>query len=277
MSAALFAVPAVAQDATSSDGYNRDQHFNGLYIQGFGGVGLNGNNSGGTVDFDTNRDGAYGDNVTTVTGANAFSPGYCSGAASGPTRLSGAGCVKDTVGKEYGARIGFDSRMGNLVAGALIEGSRNETEERATAFSTTPASYTFTRSVDYAISARARVGFTPGGGALFYATGGGSYARIDHDFSTSNTANSFAQSDENDMVWGWQAGGGTEIMLTDNISFGAEYLYTRYNDNKYEVNVGPGTAPPTNPFLLNGGGTNMRVQDKYFNTHAFRAVVGLRF
>ncbi len=275
MSAALLASPAFAQDGVQSEGWNRDQHFDGLYIQGFGGAGLNGNNTSGTIEFDTDRNGTYGDSVNTVLGANAFAPGFCNGAAnsSGP----GTGCVKDTVGPEYGARIGVDRRMGNLVAGFLVEGSRNETEERATAFSSTPASYTFTRSVDYAISARARLGFTPGGGALFYGTGGVSYAKLDHGFTTTNTANSFTQNDDGKMVWGWQAGGGTEIMLTNNLSLGAEYLYSRYNDNKYNVGVGAGTAPPTNPFLLNGGGTNMRMQDNRFDTHAVRAVIGLRF
>lgn len=277
-SVALVSVPALAQDGSqdameSTSSYDRDSHFNGIYVQGFGGFGVNGEN-GNTFAFDTNRDGTYNEQVTTLGGANAFSPGFCNG-AKGPSRT--AGCAPDKAGAEYGARIGFDARSGNIVFGGLIEGSRNDSIDRSTAFSTTPAFYKIARSVDYAVSARGRVGFTPGGGALFYGTGGVSYAKIDHDFSTSNGANSFNEVNDGDMVWGWQAGGGTEVMLTDNISLGVEYLYSRYKDDKYNIAVGPGTAPATNPFLLNGGGTNMRIQDKYFDTHAVRAVVGLRF
>jgi len=94
---------------------------------------------------------------------------------------------------------------------------------------------------------------------------------------TTNTANSFTERDDGKMIWGWQAGGGTEIMLSNNLSLGLEYLYSRYQDDKYEVEVGQGTAPATNPFLLNGGGTNLRVADRVFDTHALRATVGLRF
>ena len=284
---ALVAAPAMAQDADSmsttasttttsgvtADGFDRDRHFNGIYIQGFGGFGVGGEN-GNTFEFDTNRDGTYGDTVRTLSGVNAFGPGFCNG-AQGPSRASG--CANDKAGAEYGARIGFDARSGNIVFGGLLEGSRNDSIERASAFSTTPAFYKIARSVDYAISARGRVGYTPNGGALFYATGGVSYAKIDHDFYTSNTANSFTEQNDGDMVWGWQAGGGTEIMLTNNLSLGAEYLYSRYKDDKYSVGVGAGSAPATNPFLLNGGGTNMRIQDKNFDVHAIRAVVGLRF
>lgn len=277
---ALVSAPALAQDSsaetatmTTDDGFDRESHFQGIYVQGFGGFGMAGEN-GNTFAFDTDRNGTYNDQVTTVAGANAFSPGFCNGAR-GPSRT--AGCAPDKAGAEYGARIGFDSRSGNIVFGGLIEGSRNDSIDRSTAFSTTPAFYKIARSVDYAVSARARVGFTPGGGALFYGTGGVSYAKIDHDFTTSNTANSFNENNDGDMVWGWQAGGGTEIMVTNNVSLGLEYLYSRYRDNKYSVSVGAGTAPATNPFLLNGGGTNMRIADKYFDTHALRATVGLRF
>lgn len=285
---ALVAAPAMAQDSmddtatatasttsgTTADGFNRDRHFDGVYIQGAGGIGMLGKNNG-TFAFDTNRDGTYNENVNTALGANAFSPGFANCGALGATR--GAGCSTDKTGAEYAIRLGLDKRMGDVVIGGLIEGSRNESVDRSTAYSTTPAFYRIDRKLDYAVSARARLGFTPGGGALFYGTGGVSYGKIKHDFTTSNGANSFTEDRDGKMVWGWQAGGGTEIMLSDHLSLGLEYLYSRYKDDKYSVGVGPGTAPATNPFLLNGGGTNLRLQDKYFDTHAVRAVVGLRF
>ena len=66
-------------------------------------------------------------------------------------------------------------------------------------------------------------------------------------------------------------------MLTNNIGLGLEYLYTDVKDNDYVVNVGPGTAPATNPFLLNGGGTDIRRSDPHFRTHSVRGTLSYRF
>lgn len=262
--------PALAQDA-------RDTHFDGPYISGFVGLGAQGNDGNDTLVFDTNRDGSFNDTVTTAppASANAFTS-FCGGQANGPT--AAAGCTKDRDRADFGARIGYDKRMSNnFVLGGLFEVSRARSRDYVSGFSSTPASYTLDRRVDYALSLRGRAGYTPGGGALFYVTGGGSYAKLDHGFSTSNTVNSFSEVNDGKMVWGWQAGGGAEIMLTNKISLGLEYLYNRYDDDKYHVAVGPGTAPPTNPFLLASGGTNIRPSDTRYDFHSLRATLGFRF
>jgi outer membrane immunogenic protein len=165
-------------------------------------------------------------------------------------------------------------RMGNFVVGGLLEASKPQLRDAATAYSTGPAGYHLGRELNYALSARARVGFTPGGGALFYATGGPSYAKIKHDFTTTNTANTFTPTNDGEMTWGWQAGGGAEIMVAGNLSVGLEYLYNRYDDDKYYVAAGAGTAP-TNPLAANGG-TYLR-QDPKFQFHTIRATLGLQF
>ena len=219
-------------------------------------------------------DGDYAETVNTSTGANAFSPGFCPGQASG-TALGD--CGGDDNGLEYAGRIGFDIQSGNIVFGALVEGSKSKAVDFASAYSTTPAGYHLSRELDYAASVRGRLGFTPDSRVLMYATGGGSYARIKHGFSTTNSANSFTPTDNDSMVWGWQAGGGAEVKLGGSLTFGLEYLYNRYNDNKYYVAVGQGTAPATNPFLLNGGGTNLRMADTRFDNHSIRATVGFHF
>lgn len=269
LAATAAAMPALAQD--------RDSHFDGPYVSGFVGVGMQNNDRGDTLVFDTDGDGAFDDQVNTTAPANAFGPGFCNGYANGPTPATGCRSDKDRL--EFGGRIGFDKRMGgNFVAGALLEGSRNNSKDATSGFSTTPAAYALQRQLDYAISLRGRIGYTPGGGALFYATGGGSYARIDHLFDTTNTTNSFDERRDKKMVWGWQAGGGGEVMITDNISLGLEYLYNRYRDNKYYVAVGQGTAnPATNPFLLVSGGTDIRPSDKNFDFHSVRAAVSFQF
>ncbi|HWT44028.1 MAG TPA: outer membrane beta-barrel protein [Sphingopyxis sp.] len=268
LAAAGAAMPAMAQE-----GRDTSQDFNGPYISIAGGGTLQGSDRGETLVFDTNRDGTYGDQVTTSGGANAFSPGFCNGAATGTANL---GCKNDKDGPEYYARLGYDKRMGNFVIGAVLEGGRSHARDSVSGFSTTPASYTMSREADYQAGARLRAGYTPGGGALFYVTGGGAYARLDNKFTTSNTANSFSDNGKTNG-WGYAAGGGAEVMVTNNISVGLEYLYTDLKDKDYVVNVGPGTAPPTNPFLLNGGGTDIQRSNPHFRTHSVRGSLSLRF
>lgn len=268
VAASALAVPAMAQD-----GRDTSKDFNGPYISVGGGGTLQGNDRGETLVFDTNRDGVYGDQVTTSGGANAFSPGFCNGAATGTANL---GCRNDKDGPEFFGRIGLDQRMGNFVVGALLEGGHSEARDSVSGFSTTPASYTMSREADYQGSLRVRAGYTPGGGALFYLTGGPAYARLNNKFVTSNTANSFADNGKT-HAWGYAAGGGAELMLTNNIAVGLEYLYSDVKDDDYRVNVGPGTAPPTNPFLLNSGGTDIQRSGSHFRTHSVRGAISYRF
>lgn len=270
---AALAATATAMPALAQEGRDTSQDFNGPYISIAGGGTLQGSDRGETLVFDTNRDGTYGDQVTTSGGADAFSPGFCGGAATGTANL---GCRNDKDGPEYFARLGFDKRMGNFVLGAVIEGGRSHARDSVSGFSTTPASYTMSREADYQAGARLRAGYTPGGGALFYVTGGGAYARLDNKFTTSNTANSFSDNGKTNG-WGYSAGGGAEVMVTNNISLGLEYLYTDLKDKDYVVNVGPGSAPPTNPFLLNGGGTDIQRSNPHFRTHSVRGSLSLRF
>lgn len=266
---AMLATPAFAQTV------KEDTDFDGVYVGGHFGYSAQSNDRGEGVVFDTNRDGEFGDTVNTTTGANAFAPGFCRGAAQGNN--AAAGCRQDQNGIEYGLRIGADKRYGNFVVGALVEGSRSEAKDFVTAFSSTPANYTFTRELDYAVSARARAGYTPGGGILFYGTGGASYGRIENSFSTSNGANAFTPNKGKDWAWGWQAGGGVEAKIAPNMSIGLEYLYNKYGNDDYVVNVGPGTAPASNPFLLAAGQTDMRRSDPNFEFHSIRVTTAFRF
>lgn len=268
-----FAVGIVSQAAFAQDA--RDTHFDGPYVSGAIGLASQGNDRGDTIVFDTDRDGSFDNRVDTADGANAFSPGFCSGSAGGA--VPDAGCGPDNNRPEYALRAGYDKRMGeNFVVGGLVEVSKTNARDFTTAYSTTPASYTTSRELDHAISLRARAGYTPGGGALFYATGGVSNAKIDHSFRTTNTANSFTEQNDGDRVWGWQAGGGAEVMVTDRVSLGLEYLYNRFRDSKYSVAVGPGSAAANNPFLLASGGTNLRPSDRNFDYHSLRATLSFQ-
>src|SRR3546814_12658010 len=72
------------------------------------------------------------------------------------------------------------------------------------------------------------------GGALFFVTGGGAYARLDNKFTTTNAANSFDDNGKTN-AWGYAAGGGAEVMVTNNIRPGLESLSTAANDKTYVV------------------------------------------
>ena len=262
----LASAPAMAQDEVSAE------EFSGFYVGGSVGYSAQGNDIGESILFDAGRNGSYGDVIRTSAGADAFSPGFCNGAATSNLNDS---CRNDKDGIEYHARVGFDSQMGKFVLGAVGEFGKSEISDSVSAFSTTPAFYTMTREIDWNAALRLRAGFVAGEKTLFYATGGGAYAKIDNRFTTGNTANSFVVSGKED-AWGWQAGGGVEQKIGSSFSIGVEYLYSRYDDDGARVNVGTGTAGATNPFVL-ATGADFRRSDNRFDFHAVRATAAFRF
>lgn len=271
LAATVASVPAMAQTA---DG---DLRFNGPYVGGSVGISVQPNDVGESIVFDRTRDGRFGDTITTAAGANAFSPGFCNGAARGSTPAGG--CINDKDDVEYFGRIGWDVQMpSNVVIGVVGEFGKSEAEDYVTGYSTTPAFYTLGRTFDWNASVRARAGYAAGGKTLFYAAGGPAYARINNTFSTSNAANSFTSRDRKYNSWGYTVGGGVEQSVTRNISLGLEYMYNNYQDDDYVVEVGPGQAPATNPFLLgNPAGSDIRRSDDNFRFHSIRATAAFRF
>lgn len=270
-SAAFMAAPAAAQEVTTDT-------YDGFYI----GATLGGDFIDGARDdrlvFDTDGNGGFGDSVRTVTGADAFSPGFCSGIANGSRSATGCGDDDDALG--YSVRLGFDKRVGNssLVAGFLVEGEMSNATDYTTGFSTTPASYTFARELDKSIALRGRIGASPGDGrGLIYATGGFAYGQINHEFITTNGVNSFDVVNGDEWQFGAQFGGGAEVMVAGGVTFGVEYLYSSYDDDDAFVAVGQGTAPATNPFVLRNGGTDLKTNAGDFDKHSVRATIGYRF
>lgn len=273
--AIAFAAPAAAQDGEAPA-----DPFNGFYVGGTFGLDATANQDNGGFQFDTNRNGTFDDTVRTTTGADAFSTGSCGGTALGRTN-TGCGDDKDSYG--YAIRVGVDRRAGDLfgggvVAGLLVEAAKSESADYVTAFSTTPASYTIARQLDHSFALRGRLGVSPGDGrGLFYVTGGLAYGKLEHRFSTSNTANTFTQNNADEYELGGQIGGGAELYFMPNASVTFEYLYQSFEDDDYFVAVGQGTAPATNPFLLVSGGTNLRPAERDLNLHSFRVGLNFRF
>ncbi|USU04635.1 outer membrane beta-barrel protein [Sphingomonadaceae bacterium OTU29LAMAA1] len=270
VAAATFATAAQAQDTTDR------APFSGIYVGASGGYDVQPNDVGSSILFDRGSNGSFGDTVSTAAGANAFSPGFCNGRAVGATPLPGS-CRNDKDGWSYYGRVGFDTQRGNIVVGALGEFGKTEITDSVSAFSTTPANYVMTRDVKWEASIRARAGYAAGT-TLFYGTFGPGYANIDRSFTSTNTANSFAQFGKRKQ-FGIVGGGGVEQKLGENFSIGMEYTYHQYQDDDARVRVSQGTAAANNPFILPAGGatTDFRRSDDKFRWHSLRATAAFRF
>jgi outer membrane immunogenic protein len=259
-----LAVPAAAAQAQTAD-------WTGFSIGARGGYTSAERGNDERILFDTNLDGTFGDTVRTGAGADAFSPGFCGGAAN--DRTPGAGCRKDKGGGDFAVTAGYDQQFGNLLVGVIGEVGTSTARDSVAAFSITPAFYTMTRRLRTNGAIRARVGL-PIGNTLPYVTAGVAMARVRNSFSTSNTVNTFTQRDD-DTVTGLRAGGGIEQRF-GNFSVGALYLYTDYKDSDTRVRTS-GPAPVTNPFILvNPAGTDFARSNGRFKTHSISATVSYR-
>ena len=264
MAATAMASPAVAQD------------WSGLYAGGSVGGVRPAQATNETVKFDTNLDGSFADVVRTAAGADAFSPGFCAGAAQGAT--PDLGCTDDEGGVDVGGRVGYDWRAGRLVFGVVGDVSRVDAVESVTAYSTTPAFYTFSREVDVLTAVRGRVGVLAGR-VLAYGTAGLASARMTQAFTTSNRVNTFVPRDMGETRWelGVQAGGGLEVAVGGRLTTFAEYVYTRVDAAEASTVRAQGPAPATNPFILvNASGTDLQRSGR-LDLHAVRAGLQLRF
>jgi outer membrane immunogenic protein len=271
---AILMTAAMASPAMAQDGDQRE--FNGFYVGGSIGATFNSNSDNETILFDRDLNGTFGDTVTTSGGANAFSPGFCGGSPN--TTAPAGGCNSEDAAIEYAIRAGYDYQTsGGLVLGVVAEIGGTDASSSVTGFSTTPASYTFNRDIDFTANLRARLGYTVTPTTLVYATAGVGYASLDTSFTTTNTANGVTR-DLDDESWGLVLGAGVEQKITRNISVGLEYLYQQYEDES-RVRLGNnGTTPATNPFLLgNANGTDFVRSDQEFDLHSVRAVVNFRF
>lgn len=255
------------------------QAWKGPYAGGFVGGGFQTGNASEIVRFDTNLDGAFTDVVRTVAGVDAFSPGFCGGAA--VNALAVSGCGGDDTKVEFGGRGGYDWQAGRLVVGGLVDVSRTEVTDSVSAFSTTPAFYTFTRELGTLVGLRGRVG-VDAGRLLIYGTGGGAWGSIGQTFTTSNRVNTFVavnQDGDGDRhsVWGYQAGGGVEVKLAGRLSVVGEYVFTSLDNRETSTIRSQGPAPATNPFvLMNAAGTELQ-RTRRFEVQSARVNVNYRF
>ena len=262
------AAPALAQSVPD---------WSGPYIGIYGGVLENNEDAGEGLVFDRDFDGQFDDTVVlNGTTTNAFSPGSCDGAATAQAVASG--CDLDPTGVEASVRLGYDMQFGSFVLGAVGELSAADVEDSVTSFSSTPAAYVFTRQLETMAALRLRAGFATGP-ALVYVTAGGAKAKIENSFRTTNTANSFTERVNEDEADGYQLGTGLEWRLAPNLTLTGEYLFTNLQAGDYVVRFGPGTAGPTNPFILppNTAGTDVTRGNDDMELHAIKLGMNVRF
>ncbi|CAN5215713.1 outer membrane beta-barrel protein [soil metagenome] len=276
VAALALAAGASASSAQSMFGYSGPATWTGPYVGVFGGAVIDNDQDDETLRFDRNLDGNFGDPVTTAAAANAFGPGFCGGFATGNAQP--LGCYKDKTGDQAGIRAGYDYQIGSFVVGIVGDVQAIDHEDSVTGFSTTPASYVFTRSVESMAAVRARLGYAFGP-ALVYGTAGAAYAKVDNRFFTTNGMNTFTETADDDKANGYQAGGGLEFALAPHLSLTAEYLYTSLDAGDYVVRVGQGTAAATNPFVLapNTTGTDIIRSNSRIGMHAVNIGMSYRF
>ncbi|MDO6415710.1 outer membrane beta-barrel protein [Sphingomonas sp. BIUV-7] len=272
LAAALLATatPAFAQSADPSS-------WTGFYVGGRAGYSFQPGDGDETVLFDNNLDGNFGDTVRTTTGANAFSPGFCGGGAR--SAVAANGCTKDNDNLEFALHAGYDFDLGGFVVGGLAEIGMGYAEDSVTAFSTTPANYTWTRRMaeNYGLRARAGYAFGAERNTLVYGTGGVVWAKMDNSFRSSNRANAY-QDLSDDKVMGWRAGGGVEQRVHKNLSIGLQFLHTSLKDDGARLRVSRGAQPVTNPFILvNANGTDFARSHSRFVTNNVSATANFRF
>ena len=277
IAAAFLLSTGLATPALAQDGWDEERpEFGGFYVGGSIGATLESSDDSETILFDRDLDGDFDDTVTLSGGGNAFQPGFCAGTVGGPS-LPTDGCDSEGTALEFAARVGFDWQSGPLVIGAVAEIGTSDMSSSVTAFSTTPASYTFTREVDMVADLRARLGFTVTPTTLVYGTAGGSYAKLDNSFTTTNTVNAVVENLDEES-FGLVLGGGVEQKLGRNVSVGVEYLYRQHDDESTVRLASQTGTPATNPFILgNPNGTDFARSSDSFAMHSVRAVVNFRF
>ena len=151
--------------------------------------------------------------VATWTGAYAgLTGGY---SFSGRTEDESVGNTINTDGFLLNGFVGYNYQVGNIVAGAEADIGYSWADG-------TNASTSSDSGVEGSL--RARLGYVVSPTVLLYATAGG--AAKDLEVTTGGV------SESNTMI-GWTAGGGADIMVTDNVFGRVEYRYTDFGSDTF--------------------------------------------
>lgn len=162
------------------------------------------------------------------------------------------GCVADQLdydsdGFLIGGHAGFNWQSGWVVFGLEADIDYSDMEGGGAITVTVPpfAPTTTAANTDYDFfgTVRGRLG-AAFDRFLVYGTGGLAYADVENSASVTNTlAQDFAGS-EDDVFFGWTAGGGVEFAVTDNVTLGGEALYFDLGDETVSLAPVAPFVPP---------------------------------
>ncbi len=144
-----------------------------------------------------------------------------------------------------GGQVGLDYQLGSgIVIGVLGEFAGGKISSFNQSIGDLGLSVTTWESKVTSLgTARGRIGYAVSGGLpilgglgwMPYFTGGWAWANSTVSTQTSTLLNPFASGTA--TLDGWTLGGGLEYALTPNLSWKAEYLYTRFNSAWYAATI----------------------------------------
>lgn len=173
-----------------------------------------------------------------------------------------------------GGHVGYDMQFDRFVLGGILDIQALDYSENSQVVSrTADALYRLERDLDWYATARLRAGYLITPSVLAYATGGVAYGETDTAFVTTNTGQiGSLQVGSSETDWGYSVGGGLETKITDNLSFGTEYLYTNLGSSSTAASFSSG------PFAgAAGTGITTFSNDDDFDFHTIQAKLSYRF
>jgi outer membrane immunogenic protein len=225
----------------------------GFYVSIFGGGAFN-PSTPGVLQLDQDRDGNFSEPLVAPLSV-AFGNNFIGSHDSGFTAGIGAG---------------YDVQMDRIVVGGIIDIAYVDYADRQSGFSSTPASYTELRELNFLGTVRARAGYLVTDNLLAYVHGGLAVGDAQYTFVSTNP--NFTSSGGDDFAVGYQVGGGLETMITENISLGVEYAYTNLGESDFN------TTFTNAPFVVvNPTGTDVRGSDRIFDFHTVKATLSYKF
>lgn len=127
-----------------------------------------------------------------------------------------------------GVQAGYNWQIDSVVAGVETDfqgGTLKKERYLLEGDAVDPTSLKIKNSLDWFGTTRARFGYTVSPNALVYATGGAAYGKVKSSLEASDGVDAASIGKSKNKL-GYAVGAGTEIGLTDDISFKTEYLYT---------------------------------------------------
>lgn len=210
-----------------------------------------------------------GDTFTWAGGYIGVNGGYAAGKFTNTITATDLGTGTSTVGEDTinragflgGVQAGYNWQAERTVYGFEVDVQGGSLKKDKAVLRDSFETITQRNSVDWFSTARARVGFTVSPTAILYATGGAAYGKVKSGLESSDEDTKLSWSKDK---LGYAVGGGTEIGLTDNLTFKTEYLYTDLGKSKmFDV---------TDQDL----GASLRGETK-FNFHTVRAGFNVKF